>query len=844
MSSGGASDYSADDDDTRHSGESALDANYSRDDIGEFASRNIGGSGEHDDDVEQQEERQQDDDDDDDDDDGNEEEEEVEYWYDEEFAQNYEHEWGEEDDELCEYYDEEEDETAGVGAAAAAAASSAAAPPPVAPLPPPSMTDVLRTFGSQESDASEQLGKRMTREQRASRHSILDYLLNPSGPLRQRPVVPPRPANLGGAGSPAATAATAGELPLSLSASELARAKVGIAARAGALPAQVASTARRGPPPIKSLPPARPPIPRTQSDLGSHATLPSPDAGGGAPSPLSLSASASSVAATTAATPTTPATPRSSANSPPVVGMLKKSPSASSSLSAGMSRQGMLQRAGGAQPWDASRPLRDHDRAADDARSLWDEDPADSIFLRSIKGVACIDLRGGGAGKALSSSTAMLDHMYDVSLSTFNQLVVLLTDGVPSEYSAKRAHQRFVRTFFHTLLTFASPSQVLDKMLQRYHAQPLASDSPQRLAYYAQVKRAVLGALHHWHSSWIHQFTRSMRERTLELATLAKQHDEAEVRTAGRFLEKSIESRMRAGSYRPVLAGVQSTPAYSGSMPEPVLPKGGLASGAADHRLLDIDALELARQLTIADHDAYAGLNVAELLGGDWASQDPEKKAGCPGLLAVIDRFNHVTNIVMHLIVNAKLLWDRTRALVKIIDVMGHLQSLNNFFGLMGFASCMSSAPIKRLKHTFASLPEPYRQRLAEFRAVCSPSGHYAAYRSLYNSIPSPAVPYTGCFLQDLLYVKDGNEDAVCGLINFHKRSLMFDVVERMLSHQTERYKLKLVPVVQQMVSTYVQLNEKQLYELSLEVEPRGAPLTQLPGYSRRKRKKQQKNKK
>jgi hypothetical protein len=74
-----------------------------------------------------------------------------------------------------------------------------------------------------------------------------------------------------------------------------------------------------------------------------------------------------------------------------------------------------------------------------------------------------------------------------------------------------------------------------------------------------------------------------------------------------RFLEKTMERRIARGTYRPM----SDHTLHLSDAPKVILPKGVVWRVAT---ILDIDSLEVARQLTLQDFHAYADLDAPVVL--------------------------------------------------------------------------------------------------------------------------------------------------------------------------------------------------------------------------------------
>ena len=73
-----------------------------------------------------------------------------------------------------------------------------------------------------------------------------------------------------------------------------------------------------------------------------------------------------------------------------------------------------------------------------------------------------------------------------------------------------------------------------------------------------------------------------------------------------------------------------------------------------------------------------------------------------------------------------------------------------------------------------------------------------------------------GVYLADLTFIDDGNPDRIDGLINFSKRRLDYSVIANIQLYQQKPFRFRELPQV------------REMYELSLELEPRGAERSQI----------------
>jgi len=71
--------------------------------------------------------------------------------------------------------------------------------------------------------------------------------------------------------------------------------------------------------------------------------------------------------------------------------------------------------------------------------------------------------------------------------------------------------------------------------------------------------------------------------------------------------------------------------------------------------------------------------------------------------------------------------------------------------------------------------------------------------------------------------MEDGNPDNVGGLINFFKRTIIAKVVQSVEQMQKTGYQFTMLPDIQKLLKTMPTLDDEELYERSLQLEPRNA---------------------
>ena len=100
----------------------------------------------------------------------------------------------------------------------------------------------------------------------------------------------------------------------------------------------------------------------------------------------------------------------------------------------------------------------------------------------------------------------------------------------------------------------------------------------------------------------------------------------------------------------------------------------------------------------------------------------------------------------------------------------------------------------------------------------------YKNYRTAIANLDSPCLFNLSLQLKDITFIEDGNPDFVDGnnnIINFSKRMLLYDSITKFLFFQKFDYPHKMDENICLYLSNIYYLEENELYELSLQREPK-----------------------
>ena len=93
---------------------------------------------------------------------------------------------------------------------------------------------------------------------------------------------------------------------------------------------------------------------------------------------------------------------------------------------------------------------------------------------------------------------------------------------------------------------------------------------------------------------------------------------------------------------------------------------------------------------------------------------------------------------------------------------MGHrFLALKNFNSLCAVLGALNSSPIHRLKCAWARVPEKQLALFEDFKKIFVNTRNFRNFRTQFRNVSPPAIPYFGLFLQDLVFIDDGNASSI-----------------------------------------------------------------------------------
>lgn len=371
----------------------------------------------------------------------------------------------------------------------------------------------------------------------------------------------------------------------------------------------------------------------------------------------------------------------------------------------------------------------------------------------------------------------------------------------------------FVSTFYLTFRSFCTPLKLAEALIDRFNYVGEAPHvaAPVRLRTYNAFKgwmeshwredtdTEALPVIKNFAESRLKEVLPSAGKRLLGLAEKVANSD-------GTLVPRLVCSISKTSS-----SGSQFIPAET-PLPSPNLSRGQVhalanwKAGGASPSIMDFDALEIARQITIKQIGLFCSITPEELLGSKWTKN---KGVGAPNVKAMSTFTTGLSNLVVDTILQFDEIKKRAAVIKHWIKIGSQFLALNNYDGLMAVTCALNDSSIKRLRMTWDTISSRRKETLRSLQSIVEISQNHKALRArLADQVP-PCLPYVGMFLTDLTFVDAGNPskkttDTGLTVINFDKHTKTAKCIGELQRFQIP-YRLTEVPDFQEWILSQIE---------------------------------------
>ncbi|KAH8100994.1 ras guanine nucleotide exchange factor domain-containing protein [Cristinia sonorae] len=254
--------------------------------------------------------------------------------------------------------------------------------------------------------------------------------------------------------------------------------------------------------------------------------------------------------------------------------------------------------------------------------------------------------------------------------------------------------------------------------------------------------------------------------------------------------------------------------------PTPILPK------TRELKVMDIDPLELARQLTLMESSMYKKIRPSECLQ---RVREPNSDKSKDSIAAVIRLNTRLVNWVVETILSKSDAKKRGQTIKHFVQVADRCRDFQNYSSMFAIVSALNKPEIRRLSRSWEQVSQRTLALFSACEALLDPAKKFSNYWTTLEKITPPCIPFFGRYLSTLTFINDGAKDNLSKgqMINFRKRQKAAGVIRDIKKWQSRPYNFQSVAVIlaflEEALNKYVDGNDygDQWWKLSLEREPR-----------------------
>lgn len=320
----------------------------------------------------------------------------------------------------------------------------------------------------------------------------------------------------------------------------------------------------------------------------------------------------------------------------------------------------------------------------------------------------------------------------------------------------------YLNAFYLTFRLFTTPTEFAQTLIDRFNSFAIHSSKhvmPARLRVYNIFKGWIDN---HWQAETDDQALPLISEFAhgplqLWLSSPSKRLIELVDRLQD-AQNKAPQHRAISGMRRPNTASSDQDPAQ---LPLPQISKVQLTSlrkaqdGGAPCNVLNFDALEMARHLTIIESRLFCAVGPEELLSQRWLDKTSDKGANVRAMSSLT---NDISGFVADTILQFEEPKKRALAIKQWIGIARHCQELGNYNVIFAIVGSLATSMIHRLEKTWSFVSPKTMAVLQELQELIDHRKNYGELRKRLQAQSAPCIPFIGIYLTDLTFVDVGND--------------------------------------------------------------------------------------
>lgn len=432
----------------------------------------------------------------------------------------------------------------------------------------------------------------------------------------------------------------------------------------------------------------------------------------------------------------------------------------------------------------------------------------DPALLNSFGSIS--SFRSGTSDVEAETERQLLQKTYANEL-TFNREGHVSGGSLPALVEKLTTHDtapdpHFVTAFYITFRMFTTPRELAQVLIARfdYIGDSKSVGTPARLRIYNVFK------------GWLETYWNAEADRDAlgEIRYFALHRLQPHLPSAGErlaALTRKLSNAYHDGTiHNPLVSGVGKTSlSIHPSSGKPVSPPSISSrqlqavrsdlSGAHQYSIAEVEAEEIARQLTLMASAIFCEIRPEELLSLEW---NKKGSSSAPNVRRMCAMNNDLAHVVAETILEPEDAKKRALVIKHWVKVAAACLELSNYDSLMAIMCTLNSSVVQRLKRTWEQVAKKTKGQIEDLNAVIDIKKNHASLRKRLETPVAPCIPFLGIYLTDLTFLDVGNSKkrdlpgAPAGestaVINFDKYQRMARVVSHLQKYQVP---FKQIPV-------------------------------------------------
>lgn len=393
-------------------------------------------------------------------------------------------------------------------------------------------------------------------------------------------------------------------------------------------------------------------------------------------------------------------------------------------------------------------------------------------------------------------------------------------------YNGDFSEPILIKTFLCSCYTYAPPQEIFSDLLKIYDlAVPVPSCLTLRYSL-CDTRKRVTRFLKIWLESFFERDFSQDKKLYNQLLEFFKQIEKEDQEFEANLLKMAI---IRVNKKRLIKKGYNrmSAPTMfslnqksNSSTNKLALSQGSLpiTPKPSEISLIDCNVSTLAEQFALIEFALFKAVELKELCRLAWKSANPRKTA--LNLVNLFTRFDMVAQWVATEIVMAHTPRQRVVTIEKFIALAQKCVELRNFNSLQEIVAGLNRGSVQRMKKAWEGVSQSSYETFQGLNILVTPRNNFKNYRELVRKNLLPCLPYVGVYLQDLVFLEEGNTDKIGDLINYEKIRMHAKILKELQTFQKTGYSFEedenLMPALRRLLA----MPEEMLYKHSQSIEP------------------------